>query len=696
MSIFDKTVKGTTGVAVTTMKDVVEAPEGAEREGKIAELVGCMSLEEKVGQMSGNTRLYEMIRYNHKPFDAGENQRLSIPPIRFTDGPRGVALNHSTCFPATICRGASWDRSLEERIGDVMGIESRAQGANFSGAVCINVLRFPGWGRAQETYGEDPFHLGEMGVRLVRGLQNHVMACVKHFAANSIENTRFRVDVRIDERTLREVYLPHFKKCIDAGAAAVMSAYNRVNGHYCGHNRHLLRDILKEDWGFDGLVMSDFLWGVRDGEKGACGGLDIEMPCTFCYGKKLVGLVKNGDVPESDIDEATTRIIRQKARFAHVGRPDGYPEDAVARPEHVALALEAARKGIVLLKNCDDVLPLDRKKVETIAVIGRLADMCNLGDNGSSRVRPPECITPLEGIRRLAGDDVEVLYNPGRNISAARTIAGKADAVIIVAGLTARDEGEFISVLTGGGDRPNLALPPVQEHLISGVAGVNDNTIVVLEGGSAITMSPWLDWVEAVLTAWYPGMAGGTAIAEILFGDTNPSGRLPVAFPRSENQCVHFNNRVRHIDYSGLHGYRYMEKQKYEPLYHFGFGLSYTTFEYSSLVLSAERVPPGGTVTASVDVKNTGARAGDEVVQLYIGYEGSAFERPVRELKGFERISLEPGETKTVTFTVSPSALACYNVEDGAWVTEQITYNVFAGPSSNPGDLSLSATFIVV
>lgn len=691
----DKCMKETRAVAAT-MQDVLKEADGPAREEKIRQLVDCMTIEEKIGQMAGNTKPHEMIRYNYKAFECGKNARLGIPPIMFTDGPRGVAINHSTCFPATVCRGASWDRGLEERIGNVMGIESRAQGADFSGAVCINVLRFPGWGRAQETYGEDPWHIGEMGVRLVRGLQNHVMACIKHYACNSIENTRFHVDVRVDERTLREIYLPHFKKCVDTGAAAVMSAYNRVNGEYCGHNSHLLRDILKDDWGFDGLVMSDFLWGVRSGRKGVSGGLDIEMPMRIHYGRRLARLVKNGEVPEEHIDDAVARIIRQKARFAGVGSPEGYTGEVIARPEHAQLALEAARKGAVLLKNHEDVLPLDRSKIERIAVIGRLADKANIGDMGSSRVRPPYCVTALEGIRNLAGDGIEVLYNPGRNLSAARKIAEKADAVIIVAGLTAKDEGEYLPLLMAAGDRPDLSLPASQARLVSGLAGVNDRTIVVLEGGSAITMSPWLEWVEAVLMAWYPGMEGGTAIAEILFGVVNPSGRLPVAFPRSEKQCVYFSTRDRSIDYGYLHGYRYMEKQKHKPLFHFGFGLSYTKFEYSNLKLSAEEVDAAGSLDVSVDVSNVGERAGDEVAQLYIAYEGSAVERPPRELKGFERISLEPGETKTVTMKIKPADLAYYNTGAGEWVTEKIGYIVYAGPSANPDDLELSAGFSVV
>ncbi|MBM4445532.1 MAG: glycoside hydrolase family 3 protein, partial [Chloroflexi bacterium] len=294
-------------------------------EEKARHLLARMTLKEKVRQMSGDTPamlgiVWLLTGYGRRPIPAGENRRLSVPAIRFSDGPRGVVVYHSTCFPVSMARGASWDTDLEERIGEAMGIEARSQGANLLGNVCINLLRHPAWGRAQETYGEDPYHLGEMGAASVRGVQRHVMACVKHFAANSIENSRFKVDVRMDERTLREVYLPHFKRCVDEGAAVVMSAYNKVNGRHCGHHHHLLRDILKGEWGFQGLVVSDFMWGIHSAEAAAAG-LDLEMPFTVHFGRKLLRLVRQGRVPETVIDEAVLRILRQKVRFGQRGDP---------------------------------------------------------------------------------------------------------------------------------------------------------------------------------------------------------------------------------------------------------------------------------------------------------------------------------------------------------------------------------------
>ncbi len=290
-----------------------------------------MTLTEKIAQMSGDSGrvrgVATMARaYNMKPMPAGGNARLGIPAIQFSDGPRGVVVNHSTCFPVSMARGATWDVALEARVGDAMGVEARSLGANFLAAVCINVLRHPAWGRAQETYGEDPYHLGEMGVALVQGLQRHVMACVKHYACNSIENSRMKVNIRIGERALREIYLRHFKRCVDAGAASVMSAYNQVNGDYCGHNTRLLREILKEEWGFDGFVMSDFVFGIRDARAAALAGMDMEMPFRWHYVNNLEKLVRSGEVPEAVIDEAVMRILRQKLRFAQVGEPDRYGE----------------------------------------------------------------------------------------------------------------------------------------------------------------------------------------------------------------------------------------------------------------------------------------------------------------------------------------------------------------------------------
>jgi beta-glucosidase len=669
-------------------------------EEKAKHLLAQMSLEEKIHQMSGDTPLFRglielLLAYNKRPLPAGENSRLSIPGIRFSDGPRGVVMGHSTCFPVSMARGASWDTDLEERVGDAIGIEARSQGANFFGGVCINVLRHPAWGRAQETYGEDQYHLGEMGAALVRGVQRHIMACIKHFAANSIENSRLRVDVRMSERTLREIFLPHFKRCIDEGAASVMTAYNMVNGYHCGHNTHLLRDILKKDWGFEGFVISDFVFGIRNG-KAANAGVDVEMPVTIHFGKRLMKLVRKGEVSESVIDEAVLRILRQKIRFAQVGEPIRYATSAVPTPEHKALAREAAQKSMVLLKNervADSphpILPVNIAHVKSIAVIGKLANARNIGDRGSSMVRPPYVVTMLEGIRTAVPPDCEIIYSNGKDIAKAVNIARKADTAIIITGYTHKDEGEYMFVK--GGDRDTLTIKPHDEELILRVAAEIPRTIVVLICGSAIITEVWREKVPAILVAWYPGMEGGNALADVLLGKVCPCAKLPCVFPKSESQLPFFDKRARSIEYGYFHGYRLMDREGYEPAFPFGFGLSYTKYVYENIQLDQEEIGTDGTLSVRLQITNSGDVTGEEVAQLYIGYRDSQVERPLKELKGFSKVHLAPGETKRVEFALAARDLAYYDEQHSIWIVEPITYTVYLGPSSRNEDL-LSAKF---
>lgn len=653
------------------------------------EVLSEMSLEQKVHQMScDNYARYAPInppRYNYIPYYAGEDAELNIPAVKFTDGPTGIVMGyHSTAFPVSIARGSSWDTELEERVGDVIGMEGRSGGANFFAGVCINLLRHPAWGRAQETYGEDTCLLGKMGAALTKGVQKHMMACVKHYAANSMENARFKVDVQMDERTLREIYLPHFKACVDAGAAAIMSAYNRVRGQWCGHNDYLLNQILNGDWGFKGLVMSDFIWGVRDTVEAANGGMCIEMYATQYFGERLVEAVKDGKVEESRIDAAVKRILRQKIRFSFIGDKNMYSEDKMGSREHAALALEVSEKSTVLLRN-DGILPLNRDIVKKITVIGKLAVEPNTGDlKGSSAVFPPYVVTPLQGIVNEVGDSVEVRYIDGRTPHQAQELSKNADAVVIVAGLTSLDEGEFIT--NGGdigGDRRNLGLHPEDEDLIEAVSRVNPNVIVVIQGGSTIIVEPWKNHTRAILMQWYPGMEGGTALANLLFGKVNPSAKLPVTVPASPQQLPYYDIDASAIVYDYYHGYFLADKNKYHVTYPFGFGLSYTTYSYSN----AKANTGNGRITVSVDVKNTGSVAGDEVVQLYIGYVGSKVERHVKDLKGFTKVHLEPGETKTVSIQLDKEELAYYCESSGSWVVEDIGYVAMIGASSADKDL---------
>jgi beta-glucosidase len=701
-----KTVPGTWGRLETG-----EALTEEQIEARAQELLARMTLEEKIRQMSGDMPtvrgILGMLRqYNPVPYPAGENHRLGIPGIRFSDGPRGVVIYHSTCFPVPMARGASWDVALEARIGDTIGVEARSQGANFFGGVCINLLRHPAWGRAQETYGEDPHHLGEMGAALTRGVQQHIMACAKHYACNSIENSRFKVDVRVDERTLHEVYLPHFRRCVDEGVAAVMSAYNKVNGTYCGHNRRLLVDILKGEWGFQGFVISDFVYGVRS-PLAAASGLDVEMPATIHFGRRLKRAIRRGRVPLAAVDEAVLRILRTKLRFAAgpagpVGEPERYGPEAVVSAEHVALAREAAVKSMVLLKNepagsGGPLLPLEPGSLGRIAVLGRLADVANTGDRGSSNVRPPYVVTPLEGIRAAVGERAVVVCDQGDDLAVAARAAAEADVAIVVAGYDYRDEGEYMGSPFGsqGGDRRRLTLRPHDEALVQAVAAANARTVVVLVGGSAIVTEAWRQQVPAILVAWYAGMEGGHALADILFGKANPGGKLPCVWPRSAEHLPPFDPTADEVEYDHWHGYRLLDREGHEPAFAFGFGLSYTTFEYGNLALSEENLAPDEGLVVSVDVTNTGARAGDEVVQMYVGYEGSRVERAVRDLAAFARIALEPGETRRVHLELPARRLAYYDVNGADWALETISYVAQVGGSSRSQDL-LSARFRIV
>jgi beta-glucosidase len=649
-------------------------------ERRIDQLLVQMTLEEKIAQMHGGG-------FGHGWLTSGV-ERLGLPGLGMTDGPRGVGLllGKATAFPVSMARGATWDPALEERVGSAIGVEARAKGASVLLAPTINLLRHPRWGRTQETYSEDSLHLGRMGVGFIRGVQQHILASTKHFAANSIEDTRFSVDVNMDERTLREIYLPHFRMAVQQGhSASVMSAYNQLNGHYCAENAHILHDILKGDWGFQGFVESDWLVGTRSTVPSALAGLDIEMPNGSFFGQPLIDAVANGDVPEATIDAAVRRIVRAQLCFRLDTDPPQVDPSMVETDAHRALALDVAREAIVLLKNDHSALPLERTKIDSIAVVGALAGMANLGDHLSSWVAPSSSVTPLDGLLAGAGD-VAVTYIASAPLSPAdqATIAG-ADAAIVVAGLTFADEGE-------SKDRKGLSLSPEQDALIAAVAAANPRTIVVLEGSGAITM-PWVNDVAAVLMAWYPGQEGGTAIAEVLFGDVTPSGKLPMSFPRAEADLPPFDNQSLAVTYDYFHGYRYLDRNGTAPLFPFGYGLSYTTFAYGNLRIAPATVSAHDHVRVTADITNTGTLAGDEVAQLYVGYEGSRVDRAPNDLKGFARVHLEPGETRSVAFDLRAADLAFWDTSAGAWEVEPITYDVRVGASSR--DLPLTGSFAV-
>jgi beta-glucosidase len=665
------------------------------------EIVKSLTLEEKVHLMSGVVSLQDLVdtmkadsnsHYNFVPYPAGGIKEKDIPPMLFCDGPRGVVCDtgKSTCFPVSMLRGATFDTNLEERIGQAIGKETRAYKGNLFAGVCINLPYNPGWGRSQETYGEESFHLGQMGSALVRGVQEeNVIACLKHYAFNSMEISRFKVSVDCDKRTEREVYLSHFKDCIDAGAGSVMSSYNLYKGTHCGHHDYLLNKVLKEEWDFDGFVMSDFIWGVRDTVEAANGGQDMEMCCTQYFGDKLVKAVRAGLVPEGKINESALRIIRTLIAFTEAD-DRAYDESSIGNEEHIALALEAAEKGITLLKNKDNVLPFSRDNVIRIAVLGKLGKKEVIGDHGSSQVHPKYIITPLQGISNSA-PNAEVTFYNCEDLEHAKELARDADAVVFVVGYDHDDEGEYISESDGdaytmsmGGDRKvSLGLHQDEIDLIKAVGPENKNSVAVLIGGNMIMMTEWRDCVSAVLMAYYAGMEGGTAIGEILFGDVNPSGKLPYVLPYKESDLPQVNWDTNEQFYNYYHGYAKLEKEGVEPMLPYGFGLSYTKYEIKDASFWVE----AGKVIANCTVSNIGNMDGNEVVQMYVGFKNSKVDRPVKLLRGFERVELKAGESKTVSISCPVEKLRWYNPETNSWELEKMDYEMYIGNSSDNKDL---------
>ncbi|MCA9715233.1 MAG: glycoside hydrolase family 3 C-terminal domain-containing protein, partial [Myxococcales bacterium] len=661
-------------------------------EAQVDETLAMMSLEQKVAEMHG---------LQLAPVDdlyyAGGDEALGVPPLKMVDGPRGVRAGNATAFPVAMARGATWDPALEKRVGAAMGLETLAKGGNVLLAPCMNVLRHPGWGRAQETYSEDPFHMGALALGFIHGAQQHVIASAKHFAANSIEDTRFDVNVTIDARTLHEVYLPHFRRAVrEGGVGSVMSAYNQVNGAYCDENAPLLTEILKGDWGFRGFVESDWVLGTHSTVDSARAGLDIEMPQGLYFDDDLVGAVVDGDVDEEVIDAAVRRILRTKLCFGLDAPVDPGPA-VVESAEHRALAREVAEKSIVLLKNDGEALPLDADALGSVAIVGGLAAIANLGDEGSSAVTPTTAASPIDGLRAaLTGAAVELRELPRDQLDAPdlAAIAG-ADAAIVVVGLTHEDEGENLPQNDLGGDRDSLRLRPEHEQLILAVAAQNPRTIVVVEAGASVVVRPWADEVAAILMAWYPGMEGGHALAGVLLGAVNPSGKLPVSVPRDEGHLPNFDHVGLEVAYGRFHGYTHLDRDGVEPEFAFGHGLSYTTFAYSELDVTPATLEPSGELVVELTIENTGARAGAEIVQLYLRAPDGAVEQPVRALSGFGRVELEPGARARLRMRVPASQLAHYDASGaGAWTPTVGVYGVDVGASSR--DLRLAGEFELI
>lgn len=694
-----------------------------------AALLSGLSHEERLWLLDGDEDFWSGLHdintagYNHEPYVHGRLPRLGIRGVRFSDGPRGCVMGRSTAFPVAMARGAAWDVSLEERVGRAIGRECRAQGANFFGGVCVNLPRHPAWGRVQETYGEDPVILGEMGAALARGVQESVMACVKHYALNSMENARFQVDVRVEEDVLREVYLAHFRRIVEEGVASVMSSYNSVRGEFAGQNRELLRDILRDEWGFKGFVISDFLFGFRDAGLSVKNGLDIEAPFRQQRAHRLPEALKNGEVGDSDIDRAGMNILRRVIED-EVTRGASRPGmDVVFCEEHRQLAKEAAVKSMVLLKNdtvwgSSPALPLSASGVSKVAVLGRLANSKDTGDRGSSAVRCPDVTSAYEGLAASLPES-EVILEPSEDPEKVKAVASEVDVAVVVVGYNFMDEGEYTvpafeayptlkSVipphngtkeadavyerlmhprpteedagkdnygLGAGGDRRSLRLRPGDVEVIRGAAAANPRTIVSIVAAGAVIIEEWKNLPAAIVLSWYSGCEGGHALADLLLGRENFGGRLPFSVPTSEEHLPHYDVDAREIEYDRWFGQRLLDEKGVRAAYPLGFGLSYTTFSVSGL-----EVEKSGreALRVRVRVANTGACAGRFVAQAYGVVQVPRW--PKRNLLGFQVVALEAGEEKTLDIAASTRPLQRWS--GGTWAPVSDTAEIEVGAYS--------------
>ncbi|CBK62920.1 Beta-glucosidase-related glycosidases [Alistipes shahii WAL 8301] len=667
-------------------------------EKRVEDALSRMTLEEKVAILHAQSK-----------FSSAGVPRLGIPEVWCTDGPHGIRpevlwdewdqagwTNDScTAFPALTCLAATWNPEMSALYGKSIGEEARYREKDILLGPGVNIYRTPLNGRNFEYMGEDPYLSSRMVVPYIEEVQkNGVAACVKHFALNNQEAHRHGIDVEVDDRALNEIYLPAFKAAVQEGGAwAVMGAYNKYKGEHCCHNRYLLNDILKRDWAFDGVVVSDW-GGTHDTKQAAENGLDMEFGSwtdglswgasnaydNYYLAAPYLDMLRKGEASTATLDDKARRVLRLIFRTAMNTRK---PFGSLNSPEHLAAARRIAGEGMVLLKNEGGVLPIDLGRAKTIAVVGENAIKMMTVGGGSSSLKVRHEYTPLEGIRAAAAGKAEVIYErgyvgdvtgdyngvkTGQDLSESRSeaqliadaaaAARKADAVIFVGGLNKSNHQDC-----EGDDRLQYGLPYAQDKVIGALAEANPNLAVVIVSGNAVAM-PWIDRVPAVLEAWFSGSEAGNALADVVFGAVNPSGKLPFTFPvRLEDNGAHAlgeypgADKVKYNE-SIFVGYRWHDKEQLKPLFAFGHGLSYTAFAVGNVKADRTTLAPNGSIRISADVTNTGDRAGAEVVQLYIGDEQSSLPRPVKELKGFQKVSLNPGQTRTVTFEITPGTVA--------------------------------------
>ncbi|MGH9970225.1 MAG: beta-glucosidase BglX [Pyrinomonadaceae bacterium] len=706
-------------------------------EQRVSALLGRMTLAEKLGQLQildghadGRYRdeFPDMIRRgllgstlnvrgakrtNELQRIAFRESRLKIPFLFAFD----VIHGYRTIFPVPLGEAASWDPEMAERAASIAAAESAAVGLKWTFAPMVDIARDPRWGRIVEGSGEDPFLGAAMARARVRGFQgkdfsapDRVMACAKHWVAyGAAEAGRDYNTTDLSEWTLREIYFPPFKAAVDAGVGSFMTSFNDINGVPATANPFTLKRVLRNEWEFDGFVVSDYTavmelmpHGLARDEADAAqyalnAGTDMEMVSRF-YNKHGAQLLKEGKISPVVLDEAVRRILRIKFRLGLFDNPyvdETREQKELMKPEYLAEARAAAARSIVLLKNERETLPLS-KNVKSIALIGPLADeRQSLNGSWAGDGRAEDAVTLLQGVKTRVSKETKVTHAPGCDINSDRTdgipeavrVAGEADFVIVAVGEGADMSGEASS-------RSSLDLPGKQMELVKAVHATGKPYVVVLMNGRPLTINWIAENSPAILETWYGGTMAGPAIADVLFGDVNPGGKLPITFPRSVGQIpIYYNhkNTGRPFDANNKYTSKYLDVAN-TPLYPFGYGLSYTKFRLSNLQLSAQRIKPNGQVKVSVDVENTGAREGDEVVQLYLCDVAASVTRPIRELKGFKRITLQPGEKQRVEFTLSSEHLGFYNREM-QFVVEPGEFKVFTGTSSEGG---LESGFTVV
>ena len=685
---------------------------------------------EKIEEILSELKLEEKVAMVHAAglFRNGNVERLGIPSLYMSDGPMGVrnefpnaswvpvgnSDDYVTYLPSISAVACTWNRKLAYESGSVLGKEARGRGKDVILAPGINIVRSPLGGRNFEYMSEDPYLTAQLAVPYIKGVQeNDVAACVKHFAVNSQETERLNVDVVIDERAVREIYLPAFEAAVKEGNSyAIMSAYNKLWGLHCSHNKWLLRDVLEKEWGYDGVLVSDWS-AISDTKLAAEAGMDIEMSVTdnfdeYFFANPLIKAVKEGEIKEELIDEKVRKILKLMYRLNifSENRKSGEYNSFESRQK----TLDIAREAVILLKNQENVLPLS-KKVKKVAVIGQNANIRHSEGGGSAEVKSLYEVTPLMGIKMLLGGNAEVSYAKGytHDLNERKAVneeaielAKSSDAVIFVGGLkhtkedfslfqnalqSSKEEDMIINIDSEGNDKTDMTLPYNQDEIINSLIEVNPNTVVVITAGSPVDMSSWADKSKTIVTVSYNGMEGGRALAEVLFGDVNPSGKLTVTIPKKlEDSPAHSigefpgAEQVRY-DEGIFVGYRYFASNNVEPQFAFGHGLSYTEFKYDDIRVNV--IEENDEINAQVSFKltNIGDRKGSEIAQLYVNDVESSLKRPTLELKGFEKVSLLPGESKVINIKLDKKAFAFYSEDENSWIVEPGKFNILVGSS---------------